>query len=309
MGRRKNYFFTDFRYKSIAKHLEKSKTRIPFEFIELDRDYQKKLTKICSRSQVIEFESKHVTVDALKGWKKSFKGKKMQPMKKLIEKMRLIKDKEEIKLMKKSQKINEQTFLAVRKLIKPGMTEQEIAWKIQSIGHDLGAEEISFPPIVAFGPNSAIPHHQNTTRKLKKSDIVLIDMGMKYKGYCSDMTRTFFMNKPTAEQAKVYQLVLDAQLAAIAAVKPGAKVAKLDQIARDTMGEYAEYFGHSLGHGIGLDVHEAPGVSTRSKETLKEGMVVTMEPGIYLDGKFGVRIEDMGRVGKKGYENFTSLDK
>ena len=211
-----------------------------------------------------------MTVDALKGWKKSFKGKKLKPMKELIEHKRLIKDPQEIKLMKKSQKINEEVF---KKLTNDQARDDRTRDRLadsSEIGHELGAEDISFPPIVAFGPNSAIPHHQNTTRKLKKNDIVLIDMGMKYKGYCSDMTRTFFMSKPTNEQAHVYQLVLDAQLAAIEAVKPGIKVAKLDQIARDVMGDYAEHFGHSLGHGIGLDVHEAPGVSTRSKENSKK---------------------------------------
>ncbi len=309
LGKKQNTFFTDFRYQEIAQKLEKSKTRIPFKFILMDEDFEKTFKKAIGRNKSIEFEDHHMTVVQRKKWKKKLKGISMKPMKKTIENMRLFKDKEEIKLLKKSQSINAKTLLRIKKLFKKGVTEQELAWKIKIIGHDLGAEDISFEPIVAFGPHSAIPHHQNSNRKMKKQDVVLIDMGMKYKGYCSDMTRTFFVGKPTAEQAEVYQRTLDAQLAAIKAIKAGVKCAKLDKIAKEQMGDMAEHFGHSLGHGIGLDVHESPALSSKSKETLKENMIVTVEPGIYLPGKFGVRIEDMGRVTKKGYENFTNLAK
>ena len=185
----------------------------------------------------------------------------------------------------------------------------ELAWKIKNIGHDLGADDISFEPIVAFGPHSAIPHHHNTATKLKKGDTLLVDMGMKYKGYCSDMTRTFFFGKPSAQQQKVYELVLEAQEAGIKKIKSGVATKKVDEAARKALGNYEEYFKHSLGHGIGLEVHEMPSLSGRSTEILKENMIVTVEPGIYLDGKFGVRIEDMGRVTAKGYENFTGAAK
>ena len=235
--------------------------------------------------------------------------KKWQTIKNTPEKMRLTKDKSEIHALKKSQQINGETLKRIKKLCKPGLTELEIAWKIKTIGHDLGTEDISFEPIVAFGPSSSSPHHQNGNRKLKKRDIVLIDMGMKYKGYCSDMTRTFFLGKPTTQQENVYQKVLDAQLAGIAQIKAGAKAASVDKAARKSMGEDEKYFGHSFGHGIGLDVHESPNLSSKSKDILKENMIVTAEPGIYLPGKFGVRIEDMGRVTKTGYENFTKIVK
>jgi len=306
---KKNYLFTDFRYREIAKNLEKSNTRIPFKFIEMDQDFKENLQKAIGRIKTIEFEADHMTVNKLASWKKRFKGTKLVPSKHSIEERRLIKDKEEIRLMKKSQKINERTLEKIKKRLKYGVTEQEIGWLIKTIGHDLGAEDISFEPIVAFGAHSAIPHHQNTNRKLKKTDVVLIDMGMKYKGYCSDMTRTFLPKKATSEQIEVYTRTLDAQMAAIKALKAGVKTAKLDAIARDTMGKYDEHFRHSLGHGIGLDVHESPGLSSRSKEVLEENMIVTVEPGIYLEGKFGVRIEDMGRVTKTGYENFTGSAK
>jgi Xaa-Pro aminopeptidase len=303
---RKNYFFTDFRYETAA---EKIAANGEYEYVKMDSKLKEVIKKKFKKSHTIEFEAHHVTVTELKRWKKLFKGHKFVPIKKSIEEIRRVKTANEVKLLKKSQKINAAVFERIKKLIKTGDTELEIAWQIKAIGHELGAEDISFEPIVAFGKHSASPHHQNTNSKLKKNDIVLIDMGMKYKGYCSDMTRTFFHGKPTAEQERVYDLVLQAQLAGIAATRADVKAASPDKAARKVMGEMAEFFGHSLGHGIGLDVHEHPGVSSRSKDTLKEGMIVTMEPGIYLPGKFGVRIEDMGRVTKTGYENFTKVEK
>lgn len=307
--KKQNFFFTDFRYRSAAQALEKSKTRLPFKFIELDKNFEKNFKKALASSKIIEFESQHLTVAELEHWKKSFPKLKWKAMKNTPEKLRLFKDKNEIKALKASQKINEKVFLEIKKWLKPGHKEQEVAWKIKELGHHFGAEDISFEPIVAFGDHSASPHHQNTTRKLKKKDIVLIDMGMKKDGYCSDMTRTFFMGKATPEQEHIYQIVLLAQLAAIQEIKAGVKAAKADEIARKTMGELAEHFGHSLGHGIGLDVHESPNLSSKSKDTLKNNMFVTVEPGIYLPGKFGIRIEDMGRITPDTYENVTQIDK
>lgn len=307
IGKQKNFFFTDFRYRGFAQELQKSKTRIPFEFIEMGSDFEKQFKKYAGKT--VEFEAVHLSVAELASWKKRFKGMAFVPMKSSIEALRLLKESEEIKNLKKSQDINEKTLERIKKLFKPGVTELELAWQIKVIGHELGAEDISFEPIVAFGENSATPHHQNSNRKLKNSDVVLVDMGMKYKGYCSDMTRTFLPKKATPEQHVVYQKVLEAQMLAIRALKAGVKCSKLDAIARDSMGADAEHFGHSLGHGIGLDVHEAPNLSSRSKDVLKENMIVTVEPGIYLPGRFGVRIEDMGRVTKTGYENFTKFEK
>lgn len=306
---KKNYFFTDFRYKDIAKELEKSKTRIDFKFIEIDQNLTENLKKILRNDKKIEVESNNMTVDDLNTWKKRLKGYKFVKLEKTIENLRKIKDEDEIKKLKKSQKINEDVLEAVKKLLKPGITELEVAWKIKSIGHDLGAQDISFEPIVGFQENSSTPHHQNTDRKLKNNELVLIDMGMKFQDYCSDMTRTFFYGKGTKEQYTIYDLVLEAQLAGIKAVKAGVKASTPDLASRKVMGKYEKFFGHSLGHGIGLDVHEMPALSSRSKDTLEENMIVTVEPGIYLEGKFGVRIEDMGRVTKTGYENFTKAKK
>lgn len=309
MGKRKNWFFTDFRYAKIAQTLEKKTTRIDFEFVEMDEKFREKLQKITKSSKIIEFESAHLTVDELQKWKKVVKGKNWKRIQNPIEEMRLIKDAHEIRLMKKSQFLGEQTLEEIKYNLKAGVTEIQIANLIKTTGIKLGADDISFEPIVGFGANSAVPHHQNTHKKLKKGDMILIDMGMKFQGYCSDMTRVFFTKKPTNEQARVYNAVLEAQKIAIAEIKAGAKCALTDKKARKSLGDLNEYFKHSLGHGIGLDVHENPSLSQKSKETFKEGMVVTVEPGVYLEGKFGVRIEDMGRVTKSGYENFTKAPK
>lgn len=308
LGERKNYFFTDFRYRGVAQDLEETKIRDSFTFIELDEAGWKKLVTL-TEGQPLRYESTHVTVDELAVWKKRLPKTKFAPTKHTIEDQRLLKDSVEIKKLKKSQQINEETLKRVQKLFKTGVTELELAWQIKVIGHELSAEDISFEPIVGFGPHSAIPHHQNTSTKLKANDLILVDMGMKFEGYCSDMTRTFLPKKPTAEQVNVYEKVLRAQTLAIAAIKPGVSCKALDEIARKSMGKDAKYFGHSLGHGVGLDVHEAPNLSSRSKDILEAGMVVTVEPGIYLDGRFGVRIEDCGLVTTKGYENFMSFEK
>lgn len=307
---KKNIFFTDFRYRGVAKGLEQKslKSPYPFTFIELNEEGTKKL-KDLTQNKVLEFESAHLSLNELKAWKKRLPKAQFKPAKVTTEDARLLKKPDEIRKMKRSQAINEATLLELKKYFRPGITELDLAWKIKIIGHDLGAEDISFEPIVGFGPHSAIPHHQNTAQKLKKSDVILVDMGMKFEGYCSDMTRTFLPEKHSAEQEAVYLKVRTAQEEAIKALKAGVKCAKLDQIARKSMGEDAQYFGHSLGHGIGLDVHEAPNLSSRSKDTLKAGMVVTVEPGIYLDGRFGVRIEDCGLVTEKGYENFMKVEK
>ena len=170
---------------------------------------------------------------------------------------------------------------------------------------------ISFRPIVGFGANSAIPHHQNTDKKFKKGDVVLVDMGFIYGGYCSDMTRTFFTKKPSDLEAQIYNTVLKAQEAAIKHMKIGNTGGDCDKIARDIIAKagYGKNFGHSLGHGIGLEVHESPNVGPNSKDKLVEHCVITSEPGIYLAGQFGVRIEDMIHVTKKGPVNLAKFPK
>lgn len=191
-----------------------------------------------------------------------------------------------------------------------GKTEKAVANEIRKLTRGKAAG-IAFQPIVAFGSNSATPHHRATLRKLKRGDVVKIDLGVKIDGWCSDITRTFFTTKPTALQRKVYEAVLATQVLSIRKVQVRMFTKDLDKVARDCLKEkgFAENFIHSLGHGIGLKVHSTPKIGPKSKATLKVNSVIAIEPGAYLKGKFGIRIEDTILVKKNGVEILTKLPK
>ena len=220
--------------------------------------------------------------------------------------LRVIKEKIEIENIKKSCKIAKKVFDLVAGLIKPGVTEKQISFKIEEYFAKFSVKP-AFPAIVAFGPNTANPHHVPTLRKARKNEIITIDMGCLDGGYCSDLTRTFFLGKIPTSCAKPFIIIKEAQKAAIKAIKSAKKVRDLDTIARDIVSRngFGKHFIHSTGHGVGLEVHEDPRVNSKSKDTLKAGMVITIEPGIYFPGKFGVRIEDTVLVGSKGPQILT----
>lgn len=302
------FLFTDSRYARVATKVIPSSTKLIITS-NLFEDLKKLLTKL--KISVLNFESHHMTVQKYASFKKKLQPVQLKPSQGFIEQFRIIKSQKEVKYITKSQRINEQVFNKVVQDLKVGKTEKQVAWEIEKIGKDLGADTISFEPIIGFGNNSGSPHHMNTNRKLKKGDMVLIDMGMKYKGYCSDMTRTFFTKKPTPLQAKIYNIVLDAQVSAEKSLKKGMKCSDADKVARDiiTQAGYGKLFGHSLGHGIGLDVHESPSLSTNHNKPLPEGTFVTVEPGIYLEKSFGVRIEDMVLMKGNNAVNITKTPK
>ncbi len=303
------YFFTDFRYLQVAKKILPKE----IELINTNKPLSELLNKIFIQHRItaVYFEEKKLSYLFYKNYKKNLQVKKFLPSLNFIENFRVIKTAEELKLIIKAQRLAEKAFLEVRRNLKIGKTEEQIAWEIEKIGHDFGADTISFPAIVGFGENSGSPHHQNSKRKLKKGDMVLIDMGMKYKGYCSDMTRMIFTTKPTTLQEKIYNTVLEAQETAIKKLKAGTIGEMGDKWARDviTQAGYGKTFGHSLGHGIGLEVHEAPYLSTNFRKEIPENTVVTVEPGIYLENSFGVRIEDMVLVKGKNVINLTKIPK
>ena len=228
----------------------------------------------------------------------------LKPVTEMIERMRIIKSEEELELLRESTRLNELVFKMVYNSIEPGMTEREVALAIDLTMHELGAEKPSFDTIVAFGTNAAKPHAIPTDRVLEAGEIVLIDMGLIYKGYCSDMTRTFVAGKPDSTFKKRVRLVRKAQLAGMKAIRSGATCKDVDQAARQVIkdGGYGEAFQHSLGHGVGIAVHEEPRLSPLSRKKLKPGMVVTVEPGIYLPEWGGIRLENMVIVKKNGYE-------
>lgn len=221
--------------------------------------------------------------------------KKLIPTNDLVEDLRQIKDKEEISIIRQAVGITIEALNFIKPKLKPGKTELAIAAEIERFIRLRGARGPSFDIIVASGPNSSYPHHITSERKLKAGEAVVIDMGVDVKGYKSDLTRTFFLGRMSALAQKVYSIVKQAQEAAIKELKPNVFRSSVDRAARSVIANagYADCFGHNLGHGVGLEVHEAPSITAKSNLTLKPGMVFTIEPGIYLPGKFGVRIEDM----------------
>ncbi len=236
------------------------------------------------------------------------------PLTGIVERMRVIKSEDEIRILKKSVLLNERVFQLVYNTIEPGMTEIEIGLALELTMRELGGEGASFDTIVAFGTNAAKPHAVPTDRVLNSGDIVLIDMGLVLQGYCSDMTRTFVAGRPDATFLERLRVVRRAQLAGINAIRAGAVCRDVDRAARKVIADagYGDFFGHGLGHGVGLAVHEEPRLGPRSKKKLRAGMIVTIEPGIYLPDWGGIRLENMAVVREDGCEvlnkDVTGLD-
>ena len=229
----------------------------------------------------------------------------------VVENIRMIKDNEEIKLIQKAVDISDNAFKFILGMLTPGITEREVAIELEFFMRRNGASRLSFDSIVASGINSSMPHAQPTDKMFGIGDFVTLDFGCVYEGYCSDMTRTVVIGKATKQQRKIYELVLDAQLEALTRIKAGMTGVEADKIARDVISNagYGDYFGHGLGHGVGLYIHESPRLSFISKHKLSENMAVTVEPGIYLPNFGGVRIEDLVIVKKEGVFDLTSSPK
>lgn len=230
---------------------------------------------------------------------------------KTINEMRAVKDSTQLECIKKAQKIAENAFSYILNVIKEGITEKQIALELDFFMLKNGAEALSFDTIVVSGKNSSLPHGVPSDKKIQKGDFITMDFGAVYNGYHSDMTRTVILGEPSKEQVKVYETVLKAQEEALGVLKCGISGVNADKAARDIIENagYGKYFGHGTGHSVGLEIHENPSLSPRSERTLTVGNVVTVEPGIYLPEKFGVRIEDMAVITKDGYENLTSSTK
>ena len=233
------------------------------------------------------------------------------PTNSLIETQRTIKDSTEIHGIKTAIEIAETAMMNVTSTILEGQTEKEIAWNLEKTMRELGADGPSFDTIVAAGPNGAMPHHRPSDRTILMGDPIVIDMGARVNGYCSDITRTICIGDPDETFHKVYDTVLGAQLAAIELIKPGISGEEADSYARNVINAspYAETFGHSLGHGVGLAVHELPTLSPKSEQILEKDMVFTIEPGIYISGWGGVRIEDMVLLNTTGVDVLSNAAK
>lgn len=228
-----------------------------------------------------------------------------------VDKARSIKDAQEQALMRKASQINDEAMKAFRTLVREGITERQVAEQTKAIYLDLGAEGFSFEPLVAFGASAASGHHYPDNTPLKTGDCVLFDVGCVYEGYCSDMTRTYFYREVSSRQEDVYNLVLRANQAAEAAIRPGVPLRELDRIARDIISQkgYGPNFTHRLGHFIGLETHDLGDVSSAAEDTAVPGNIFSIEPGIYLPGEMGVRIEDLVLVTEDGAEILNHLPK
>ena len=228
-----------------------------------------------------------------------------------ISSIRIIKSAGELEKIQTAQKIAEKAYLDMLNILKPGVKERELAAYLEYKMKQNGAEDISFDLITIAGKKTSLPHGVPSDNIVQEGSFFTCDFGAVYEGYHSDTTRTVAVGFACDEMKEIYGIVLKAQLSALEKIKPGEKCSEVDKTARDIISRagYGEFFGHSTGHGVGLDIHELPYVSARSTAVLEQGMVITDEPGIYLPDKFGVRIEDMLSVTKDGYYNFVSLDK
>ncbi|MBJ7347035.1 MAG: aminopeptidase P family protein [Thermoleophilaceae bacterium] len=238
-------------------------------------------------------------------------GTQLVPCGGIVEQLRRVKDDGELVHISAAAAIADRIYERLASDGLAGHTEAEIAWKIEVLAREFGAEGLSFPPIVAAGSHGALPHAQPRDVAIGRGQMVVVDLGCKVAGYCSDATRTFVTGKPSDREREVYEVVLSAQLAALTAVVAGAQASAVDGTAREiiTAAGFGECFGHSLGHGVGIDVHEKPTLATRSEDQLQVGEVVTVEPGVYLPGEFGVRIEDLVVVGPTGPQILSSFTK
>jgi len=272
--------------------------------------YRKGLTRLLKallpslRVQRLAFESHYMLHSAVGRMQDVLGSIELLPLTGLIEGMREIKSEEEIDLIRQSVRCNEQVLQKVRSLIAAGITEVDLALAIDSTMRQHGAERPSFDTIVAFGTNAAKPHAVPSNRVLQENEMVLIDMGLVLAGYCSDMTRTLFYGEPESVFVERLRIVRKAQLAAVKVIRAGIACREVDQVARQIIADagYDRCFGHGLGHGVGLAVHESPRLSQRSRKRLKAGMIVTIEPGIYLPDWGGIRLENMAIVRENGCE-------
>ena len=302
------YLLTDFRYVEQAEQEAEGFTIIKHADKILDSLKETISGLDCNK---IGFEKDFITYANYETMKNALSGYSMVPTENLVEKLRSVKDADEILLIKKAVTIADTAFEHMCSVIQPGLTEKEVAVELEYFMRKNGSQKNSFPPIVASGPRASLPHAQPTNRKIQSGDMVKMDYGATYEGYCSDLTRTVFVSEITKKQRMIYQTVLDAQLLAIAAVAPGKSGVEVDGIARKYIADtgFGDYFGHGLGHGVGLFIHESPRLSQTSTDTLAEGNIVTVEPGIYIPEWGGVRIEDMLVVTQDGHENLTKASK
>lgn len=285
------YLLTDFRY------LQQAQMESPdFIIIDITKNFAAHLEQIIGRHNIglLGFEDRQVSYAVYSGMKQKMPRTMLRGIGDMISSLRICKEGEEISKLQEAAHISDLAFDHLLNVIKPGMTELEAAAELEYAMKKHGAQKPSFDTIVAAGEHGAMPHAKPTDRPIQDGDLVVMDFGCIYEGYCSDMTRTIAVGQPGDQQRSVYNMVLYTQLKALNHIKEGMRLGELDQLARETLDSfgYGQYFGHSLGHGVGIEIHEMPTVSSKSSDILRSGMVFSVEPGVYLNQSFGVRIED-----------------
>lgn len=261
--------------------------------------------------ETLAFEDDKVTVHDMESLKNAMPKTRFIPANQKVEKLRVIKDEGEIALIEKACAISCQAFDHILGFIKPGRTELEVRFELENALYRFGAQQLAFDTIIAAGANGSLPHAIPGERVIKSGDMVTMDFGARYKGYCADITRTVAVGSLDEDKRRVYETVLEAQLRALEAIKPGVSCREVDSLARSLIDGkgYAGRFGHGLGHSLGLDIHENPRMSQSSDAVLEAGIVITDEPGIYLPGECGCRIEDTVLVTENGYRRLTTAPK
>ncbi len=310
---RKNaYLLVDFRYGEAAEKTVKSCKTVVF------RKLFDSIKQICSEEKINEIfvERESVTLAIADRYKKAFKGFGVTIsddgiLDTLLCNFRKVKSNDEKDMLRTAQRITEEAYTEVLNYIKPGVEERKIALELEYLMRKKGADGVSFDLITISGKKTSLPHGVPDDNAVKEGDFFLSDIGALYRGYHSDMTRTVAVGYATDEMRKIYEIVLEAQISALKKVRNGVRAGDIDSTARGIIEKYGygDKFGHSTGHGVGLDIHEQPSVYKTNDTILSEGMIITVEPGIYLPDKFGVRIEDMLAVTRNGCDNFASIDK
>lgn len=302
------YLFTDFRYIEQAKIQCKE-----YQVIKTASEPFAELIEVFLNENIktVAFEADKLSYNKYIQIEQKLHDAQLRPIENIIENMRQIKEAREIEKMRHAAKIADIVFESVLEILKPGISENEVAAQIEFLSKKEGASDKSFDTIIASGKRASLPHGTATDKVIEQNDVVVMDYGVIYEGYCSDITRTVFIGSKNDELVRVYNIVLEAQMAAINSIKAEVSGVNVDETSRNIISNYGygEYFGHSLGHGIGIEVHESATLSPKSDIILKQNMITTVEPGIYIPGLGGVRIEDMVLIKQDGVELLTNASK
>jgi Xaa-Pro aminopeptidase len=309
-AKRQLILFTDGRYTEQAlEEVKSAKVKIANRLVLM---FAAEWLAARTFTRAIGIEAAHLTVAERDVLLKVLRGRaKLRKAPPIIERMRMVKESDEIAKIRDACHLGVDLFDRLQRVIRPGVRESEVAGGLEFAARKSGAEQMAFPTIIAGGKRSALPHGRATRSAIPRTGFVVCDFGVILAGYCSDMTRTVYVGRPSDDERAGYVAVQEAQQAAVAAVKPGVTVGEVDQAARKLLynRSLGKFFTHSTGHGVGLEIHEAPRIAAGQKEPLRAGMVVTIEPGIYLPGKWGVRIEDTVVVTDTGCEILTPCPK